>query len=407
MNPTMADARAAAPAAHNQASTSAAARLLVLTELFLPTKGGTAVWFDAVYRLLGGRDIHIVTAEVPGASEHDHDHPNTVHRLRLKRHWWLKPESLGMYAKLLARSLSLVRSTSFTAVHAGRVLPEGLVGLIAARARRLPLVVYAHGEEITTWRQPLKLRAMAYTYRHADKVIANSEFTARELRKLGVAADRITLISPGVDVDRFRPGLACDDLRQQLGISGNAKLVLSVGRLSPRKGFDHTIRAVARLRNSGMDVVYAIIGSGEDRPRLLTIAGECNVAPCVHLLGHVLPDDLPRWYNAADVFAMPNRSIAGDTEGFGMVFLEAGACGKAVVAGDDGGTADAVVDGVTGFRVNGEDVQSIANALQELLDNPVACRRMGETARRRVLEQFSWQHVASLTRDLNESQPKH
>jgi phosphatidylinositol alpha-1,6-mannosyltransferase len=74
--------------------------LLVLTELFLPTKGGTAVWFDEVYRRLGGKEIHVVTASVPGAEAHDRDHPNSVHRVRLARHWWLRPESLAMYAKL-------------------------------------------------------------------------------------------------------------------------------------------------------------------------------------------------------------------------------------------------------------------------------------------------------------------
>ncbi|MGH8631854.1 MAG: hypothetical protein ACREU7_13970, partial [Burkholderiales bacterium] len=82
-------------------------RLLVLTELFLPTKGGTAVWFDEVYRRLGGKEIHVVTAQVPGAEAHDRNHPNSVHRVRLVRQWWLRPESLGMYAMLLARSLAL------------------------------------------------------------------------------------------------------------------------------------------------------------------------------------------------------------------------------------------------------------------------------------------------------------
>ena len=103
-------------------------RLLVITELYLPTKGGTAVWFDEVYRRLGGKEIHIVTADVPGAVEHDLHHPNTVHRVRLQRHWWLKPESLGMYAKLLWRAANVALTNKIDAVHTGRVLPEGLVG---------------------------------------------------------------------------------------------------------------------------------------------------------------------------------------------------------------------------------------------------------------------------------------
>src|SRR6476661_7373072 len=80
------------------------APLLVITELFLPTKGGTAVWFDEVYRRLGGKEIHILTADVPDAEAHDRDHPNAVHRVSLARHAWLRPESLAMYARLFFRA---------------------------------------------------------------------------------------------------------------------------------------------------------------------------------------------------------------------------------------------------------------------------------------------------------------
>lgn len=375
-------------------------RLLVLTELFLPTKGGTAVWFDEVYRRLGGKEIHVLTASVPGAEAHDRDHPNSVHRVRLARHWWLRPESLAMYAKLLARSLALLARHRFEAIHAGRVLPEGLVGLVAARIARVPLVVYAHGEEITGWRRPGKFRTKVYVYRRADRIIANSEFTRAELLKLGVRPERIALIHPGVDVERFRPSLPHGDLRARLGLSAAQKLVLCVGRLSRRKGFDHTIRALARLRDEGLDVACALIGIGPDHEYLESIASECGVREHVHLLGHVPPEDLPRWYCAADLFAMPNRRIGGDTEGFGMVFLEAGACGKAVVGGNEGGTGDAVLDGVTGYRVDGDSVPEIARALRRLLADPELARSMGERGHARVHAEFSWERVAYKTRAL-------
>lgn len=375
--------------------------LLVLTELFLPTKGGTAVWFDEVYRRLGGKEIHVVTADVPGALEHDRAHPNSIHRIRLMRRWWLRPESLGMYAKLLLRALKLLAGHRFVAVHAGRVLPEGLVGLAVARLARVPLVVYAHGEEITGWRTPLKHRAKVFAFRHADQVIANSEFTYAELLKLGVDAARIALIHPGVDVERFRPGLPSEDLRAALGLSAGQQLVLSVGRLSRRKGFDHTIRAVAALRAEGIDVVYAVVGIGPDEAYLRAIARECGIAERVHLLGHVPAEDLPRWYCAADVFAMPNRQIGGDNEGFGMVFVEAGACGTPVLAGRDGGTGDAVLDGETGLRVDGASIEEIAAALGNLLTKPALAQRLGEAGRARAEAEFSWPSVAQKSRELS------
>lgn len=375
-------------------------RYLVITELFLPTKGGTAVWFDEVYRRLGGKDIHIVTAEVPGAQDYDLSHPNTVHRLQLRRHWWLRPESLAMYAKFLWVSLTLGLHYRFDAIHAGRVLPEGLVGWLVARAIGRPLVIYSHGEELTTWRQIMKTRAMAWTYRHADLVIANSEFTRNELIKIGVAPGRIVLLHPGVDIDRFRPGLPSDDLRAQIGLAAGERLIVSVGRLSRRKGFDQVIRSLPLLLKRGIPVRYALIGIGEDRDYLHALAQDQRVAERVHYLGHVSHDDLPRWYNAADVMAMPNREIEGDTEGFGMVFLEAAACAKPTVAGLAGGTGDAVIDGVTGLRVDGATTEAVADALGRLLADRAVATALGEQGRMRVLREFSWQRVAEKTKSL-------
>ncbi len=374
---------------------------LVITELFLPTKGGTAVWFDEVYRRLGGKEIHIVTADVSGARAHDAAHPNTVHRLNLRRHWWLRPESLAMYAKFLMASLAVGLRYRFDAVHAGRVLPEGLVGWLVTRVIRRPLVVYSHGEEVTTWRQTLKRTVMIWTYQHADLVIANSEFTRDELVKLGVAAGKIALVYPGVDVDRFRPGLPHDDLKACIGLVAGEKLIVSVGRLSRRKGFDQVIRSLPLLLQRGLPVRYAVIGIGDDRDYLQTLAGELGVSDRVHFLGHVTPDDLPRWYNAADVVTMPNREIAGDTEGFGMVFLEAAVCAKPTVAGLAGGTGAAVIDGVTGLRVDGESTEAVADALGQLLTDSVLAREVGGRGYARALSEFSWERVAERTRQLD------
>jgi phosphatidylinositol alpha-1,6-mannosyltransferase len=372
-------------------------RLLVITELYLPTKGGTAVWFDEVYRRLGGKEIHVVTADVAGAAEHDLHHPNSVYRVRLQRHWWLKPESLGMYAKLLWRATNVALTNKVDAVHTGRVLPEGLIGWLVARLARVPLVIYAHGEEITTWRQPGKFRVMRFVYHRADVVVANSEFTRDELLKLGVTKDRIRLIYPGVDVERFRPGLPCDDLKEAVALKSNEKLILSVGRLSRRKGFDMVIRSLPELISRGILARYAIVGIGEDQAYLTNLSRNLGVEGCVHLLGHVSPEDLPRWYNACDVFAMPNREINGDTEGFGMVFIEAAACGKPCLAGVAGGTGSAVIEGMTGQRINGNNIDEVVNRLGELLVRRDLAEALGAQGHERVLREHSWQRVAEKT----------
>ena len=375
-------------------------RYLVLTELFLPTKGGTAVWFAEVYRRLSGKETHIVTADVPGAAAVDVTHSNTIHRISMHRVTWLRPESLGMYANLFIKSLWLALTHRFTAIHAGRALPEGITAWLVARLTLHSVVIYAHGEELTTWGHDGKYKAMRFALRHADQVIANSEYTRDALIKMDVNPASIALIYPGVDVTRFHPGLACAELRQSVGVTDAGKLILSVGRLSRRKGFDQVIQALPALIHAGLDIQYVLIGIGEDYDYLLDLARKHGVADRVHLLGHVSDDDLPRWYNACDVFIMPNREINGDTEGFGMVFLEAAACGKPAIAGQAGGTGAAVVDGVTGFRVDGTDTVAVTIALQRILENTQYAQQIGSRALTRAIKQFDWSIVAEKTQQL-------
>ncbi|NMF96739.1 glycosyltransferase family 4 protein [Aromatoleum toluolicum] len=370
---------------------------LVITELFLPTKGGTAVWFDEVYRRLGGKEIAIVTAAVPGGDVHDAGHPNSVHRVNLRRVPWLRPESLTMYLRLLAKSVVLSLGQSFGAVHAGRALPEGLVAWIIARLIGRSVTVYAHGEELTGWGRGNKYRVMRFVLRHADHVIANSDFTFEVLVGMGVPRDRIVIINPGVDVARFSPGLPCQDLRDSLQLRPGARLLLSVGRLNRRKGFDTVIRCLPDLCAAGHDVHYAIVGIGEDRAYLETLARETGVAERVHLLGHVPMDDLPRWYNACDLFVLVNRDIDGDTEGFGLVFLEAAACGKVSVAGTAGGTGAAVLDGVTGLRVDGCDDKAVVAVIDRLLGDAQLIESLAANAQARARRDLNWDAVARRT----------
>jgi phosphatidylinositol alpha-1,6-mannosyltransferase len=376
-------------------------RLLMITELFLPTKGGTAVSFDDDFRRLGGKEVHVITADVPGATEFDRVHPNSIHRLVLKRREWLKPESLFIYTKLFLRALWLTVTRRITTIFAGRALPEGLVALIVARLARRPVFIYAHGEELTGWGRGRKFQAMCFAMRNADGILSNSDNTRDTLINLiGVDPQRIALIYPTVDENRFRPGLQADDLRRSIGINADKKLILSVGRLMRRKGFDKVICALPALLEQGLDVEYALIGIGDDLDYLRGLARELDVEHRVHFLGHVSYEDLPRWYNACGLFAMPNRDIEGDSEGFGLVFLEAVASGKPVFAGKAGGTGSAVVEGVTGLRVDGENVAEIATALERLLSDPVKSVEMGRAARQRVLADFTHKRRVDQLRNL-------
>jgi phosphatidylinositol alpha-1,6-mannosyltransferase len=371
----------------------------MITELFLPTKGGTAVSFDDDFRRLGGKSVHVVTAAVPGDAPFDRSHPNTVHRLVLRRSPWLRPESLLMYVRLLGRSLRLAFTHRFAAVLAGRALPEGLVAWAVGRLRGCKVMIYAHGEELTGWGRGRKFQAMCFVLRRADHILTNSDFTRDTLISLiGVRPDQIVMTYPTVDVERYRPGLPFDDLLVGIGLTGGQRLILSVGRLQRRKGFDQVIRALPGLLDRGIDVHYAIVGIGDDWDYLQGIARDLGVTERLHLLGPVEAEDLPRWYNACDLFAMPNRDINGDTEGFGLVFMEANACAKPVIAGQAGGTGSAVEHGLNGLRVDGEQVEAVAQGLAQLLLDSDAARHMGQAGRDRTASRFTSDQRAALIR---------
>jgi len=302
-----------------------------------------------------------------------------------------------MYGRFFFKSLALAVTHRFDAIHAFRALPEGLVAWLVARLSFRPVLIYAHGEELTTWGRGGKYKAMRFALRHADQVIANSEHTRDTLRDMGVAPGKITLIYPGVDVAVFKPGLDTSGLRENLGIPPDAKLVFSVGRLSRRKGFDQVIRAIARLRKGGMNVHYVLAGTGEDWDYLAGLIKEHYLHGIAHMIGAVADPDLPRWMNACDVFAMPNREINGDNEGFGMVFIEASACGKPVLAGNAGGTGAAVQDGLTGLRVEGTSLDDVVEGLTRLLSGNDDVREMGLSGILRVQAKFAWERVADKT----------
>ena len=142
---------------------------------------------------------------------------------------------------------------------------------------------------------------------------------------------------------------------------------------------------------------YVIAGIGEDAEYLDGLVREHALHGMVHRLGEVAPGDLPRWMNACDVFAMPNRAINGDTEGFGMVFIEAAACGKPSLAGDAGGTGAAVLGEITGLRVDGTSTEQVTTGLRRLLRDFVWAASLGQAGLQRVEREFAWERVAAAT----------
>lgn len=244
---------------------------------------------------------------------------------------------------------------------------------------RLPVVQIVHGEEVTVpvaswaWK-----REVQQALRNVDAVVAVSSFTRDYLSNMGVDANRLHLITNGVDIGRFTPGPPDPAIAARHGLEGR-RVLMTIARLEERKGHDQMIRAMPQILRSASDAIYVIAGDGPYRSRLEQLVRDLSLTRHVVFAGSVPEAELVHYYRACDLFVMPNRTLAnGDTEGFGLVFLEAAACGKPVVGGYAGGVPDAVADGVTGFLVNGESVDEIAEHVITVLRDKALSRRLAD-----------------------------
>lgn len=368
---------------------------LVVTEVFPPEVGGSGELLSNIYRRFVHTDVTVLT---DGSESERVEAAGRVRVIRMPiraQHWGLAHPVGAAHHLLMARRIRRIVSGRPTVVHTCCTLPEGLDAWLASRVSRLPYLCWAHGEELIHAGSSRELTFwLKRVHRDASALIANSQNTAGLLTRMGAPADRIHVVHPGVDVDRYRPdrGQAAE-LRARL-LSGADVLLLTVGRLQRRKGHDVVLQALSSLVTHRPRVRYVIVGDGEERARLESMAITLGLGSHVTFVGKVESSDLPHYYAAADIFVHPNRIEGGDLEGFGMVFLEAAAMELPTVGGDSGGAPEAIQRDVTGRLVSGTDVRELAYVLAGLIDNPSQRRAMGAAGRARVVRDFSWARAA-------------
>lgn len=375
-------------------------RVLILAADFKPSLGGVAEYAHQVARHLQqmGDEVLVLARPAPGDAAFDAGCPYPVERVLPE-----PPEKPSFLARVRLIGAS---ADSFGAdlILSNAPLSEPLAGRTAAWQRRLPFAIIVHGQELYNYLDARALSATglkkklvtALAFQRADVVIANSNFTRSLLSKLGVAEERSAVVHPAVDAGALQAQL--ERARQAnvtLPLPAGRPLLLTVSRLVERKGIDTVLQALPAVIEEAPDVLYAVAGDGPDRERLERLAAERDLADHVYFAGRVSELERALYYDAADVFVMPNRALPdGDVEGFGIVFLEANAFGRPVVAGRSGGAVDAVVDGVTGLLVDPRDPQKVSEAIVALLADPDYARRLGRQGRQRVEEELTWDNSA-------------
>ncbi|MGD0455988.1 MAG: glycosyltransferase family 4 protein, partial [Solirubrobacteraceae bacterium] len=318
-------------------------RLLVLTPDFPPQRGGIQVLLDGLLGHLAGLRVRVLALDSPGAAPFDAARPLDVRRVSAAA-------GLGSARNVALNAAALWEAARF---RPELILSAHIVtapaGALIGRALGVPHVVYFYANEIVD-----KPRLSAFAARHSDASIAISSYTAGLLAGIGVS-ERVSLIPPGIELPPGLPSRSPKRLQRPT--------ILTVARLKdPYKGHDVLLRSMDIIRERIPDVRWVILGEGPLRPELEAQVRERRLTESVSFLGAVPDEERDGWLERADVFAMPSRlpggGLAGD--GFGIVFLEASAHGKPVVAGNVGGALDAVIDGETGLLVDPTDPVAVA-----------------------------------------------
>ena len=360
---------------------------VLVTNDFPPKLGGIQTYLWELWRRLPPDRFSVLTTPYAGDAAFDAAQPFRVERTHQK--------VLFPTRAIAARVDAVVASTGASLAVLDPALPLGDVG----RRVTVPYAVVVHGAEVSVpGRLPGSRSLLGRVLREATHVIAAGTWVAGQAGKVAGQALPTTVVPPGVDVERFRP-IPDDErahARASFGLPSDGRLIVSVSRLVPRKGMDTLIEAAARLAPGRPDLTVAIAGGGRDRARLDRLVRRSG-AP-VRLLGRVDDERLPSLYGCADAFAMLCRSRWGglEQEGFGIVFLEAAACGVPQVAGDSGGASEAVVDGETGLVVGRpSDGAAVAAALSRLVDDADLRRAQGRAARARAERDYAFDVLAA------------
>ncbi len=364
-------------------------RHLLVTNDFPPKIGGIQSYLWELWRRLPPEDVTVLTSPYADSATFDSAQPFRIERTR---------EPVLLPNPILTRRVrDLAAAVGAEAVVLDPAVPLGLIGPHLG----LPYAAVLHGSEVTVpGRLPGTKQLLGRVLGSASLLISAGGYPAAEAERAVRNPPPIVQVPPGVDTTRFVPLAPIEraSARARLGLPPAGPLVLSVSRLVPRKGMDVLIKAAAQLAGPGRhnDLHVVIAGHGRDKRRLEHLIRRSG-AP-VRLLGRVPNVDLPDLFACVDLFVLCCRSRwAGlEQEGFGIVFLEAAAAGVPSVAGESGGSAEAVVDGETGFVMRDpSDVDTVAAAIERLIYDPALASRQGQAARHRAEVDFSYDVLAA------------
>jgi glycosyltransferase involved in cell wall biosynthesis len=305
------------------------------------------------------------------------------------------PFALGASARGLARILAQFRPPDFDLVHAHWVIPNGMPAALVARLAHLPLLVSLHGSDIYLSEQhPALAMVSGMVFGAASGITAcSSDLYMRGLR-LGARPALTHVVPYGINPHEFRPDVdARAQVRHELELPDNAPLVLALGRLVYKKGFNVLLDAWPHVLAQHPDALLTLVGYGDLRAMLEQQAARLGITSRVRFTGQLERSRAATYLAAADVFALPIVRDRG-TDGLPNVLLEAMAAGLPIVASRVAGVPDVIEDGQHGLTIPERDPPALAAAINRLLSNRTLAARLGAAARQRIETELTWDHTA-------------
>ncbi|MBA3490309.1 MAG: glycosyltransferase family 4 protein [Longispora sp.] len=353
--------------------------VLLVTNDFPPRPGGIQSFVHGLAERID--DLVVYASTCDGAAEFDARQSFEV--IRENTQMLLPTPSVAR------RAAQIATSRGCDTAWFGAAAPLGLLAAGLRRAGVERIVAQTHGHEIGWAALPGARGLLRRIARDCDVVTYLGEYTRKRLDPVVGDLTSLQRLAPGVDLDDFHPGVDGAVVRARYGL-GNRPVIVCVSRLVPRKGQDSLIQALPEVISRVPDVRLLLVGGGPYESRLIKLAAALEVSDAVVTTGSVRHAELPSHYAAGNVFAMPCRTRAAglDVEGLGIVFLEASAIGLPVVAGNSGGSPDAVVDGETGYLT--ADQEQLTDRLIELLTDGNLAAQLGKAGRQWVEREWHW-----------------
>lgn len=361
------------------------ANIIISTQNYPPAAGGIQNYMHelalALHNLGNGVRVICDAASVDGQDQFDHGLPFPVERLR-------GPKFLRRYRKA-KRVLTQLKKADHSILICDSW--KSLELLNPEELTHCHCICIAHGMEYPE-RVQAKQQRIAKTLARADLILANSEFTAQRVKPYAPDFSRVRLLHPGVNP---AAEAASHDLANALSWTGqHSPILITVGRLEPRKGQDKIIEVMPKLLKEHPQLLYLIVGSGPIQDDLAARAQTLGVSANVRFCGRVSDGERSALLQKSDLFAMPCRAVGDSVEGFGIVYIEAAMLGLPSLAGRAGGAGDAVIDGQTGLLCDGDSEEDIYLSINKMLSNNQALKAFGQKAQHRAKTELQWPQIA-------------